>query len=98
MVRKAATKKNDGRRRGFDLIDEALEAAFEFALDAGAGLKEREIERFDRDVSQRRRDLATRHAQREPFDDRGFADACLSNQNRIVLATPGEDIDHLPDL
>ena len=40
-------EEDDRRGRGLHFLDQALQAVFEFALDAGAGLQQREIERAD---------------------------------------------------
>src|SRR5690606_35582585 len=37
-------------------------------------------------------------AQGEPLDDCGLALARLSNQDRVVLSTPAQDLDHARDL
>src|ERR1017187_5567894 len=86
-----------GSGRGLDLFDEAFEAVFEFAFDAGAGLEEREIERADGDIPQGRRDVAGGDAQGKAFDDGGLADAGLTGEDGIVLAAAHEDVDDLAD-
>jgi len=37
-------------------------------------------------------------AARETFDDRGFSDSGLADQNRVVLGPAREDLDDPPDL
>ena len=90
-------EQDDRRGRALHLVDQALEAVFEFALDARARLQQRQIERADVDVSQRRRDIALHDAHGEAFDDGGFADARLAGEDRVVLAAAHEDVDDLAD-
>src|SRR5579863_1604811 len=85
----------DGRR--LDFLDQAFQTVLELAFDARAGLEQRQVERSYRDVAQRRRNIAVGDAQCEPFDDRRLADARLTGENGIVLATPHQDVDHLAD-
>ena len=75
-----------------------FEPIFEFALDARAGLQQRQIERAQRDVLQQRRHVAVGDAQREAFHHGGLADARLAGQDRVVLAAARQDVDHLADL
>ena len=91
-------EQDDRRGRGLDLVDQSLEAVFEFALDARPGLQQREIESPHGDVLQHRRHVALRDAQREALDYGGLADAGFADQNGVVLTPAGENIDHLADL
>ena len=43
-------EQDDGRGRGLHLVDQALQPILEFALDAGAGLQQRQVERAHGDV------------------------------------------------
>src|SRR6266852_6120272 len=88
-------EKDDGSGRRLDLFDEPLQTILKFSLDAGTGLEEREIERTDSYVFQRRGDIAGGYTQGKAFDDSGFADAGFAGENRIVLAAASEDIDDL---
>ena len=90
-------EKNDGGRGRLYFLDQTFEAIFEFSFDAGAGLQKREVERTDRDVLEHRRNIAGSDAQRKTFDDGGFADACFSGEDGIVLAAAREDVDDLSD-
>src|SRR5207302_4141479 len=91
-------EKNDRRRRVLHLFDQSLQAILEFAFDARARLKEREVERAQRDVAEDRGDVAIGDAQGEAFDHGRLADARLADENRIVLSSPEEDVDYLPNL
>ena len=44
------------------------------------------------------RHVAIYNTQRQPFHQRGFADARLAHKQRIVLATARQNIHHLADL
>ncbi len=91
-------EKNDGRGRGFNFFNEALEAIFEFTFDAGAGLQEREIERTDGDILQRRWNVTGSDAQSKTFDNGGFADARFTGEDGIVLTAAREDVNDLANL
>ncbi|EDT05438.1 63 kDa protein [Burkholderia ambifaria IOP40-10] len=90
-------EQQDRGRRSSHLVDHVLQPLLEFALYTGAGLQQAEIECQDARVADRFRNAAVDHAQCEPFDKRGFADARLADQDRIVLAAAREHVDHLPD-
>jgi hypothetical protein len=91
-------EEDDRRGRVLDLLDQPLEPVLELALHAGARLQQRQVERADGDVAQRRRHVALRHALREALDHRRLADARLADEDRVVLPAAGQDVDHLPDL
>ena len=91
-------KKNDGRRRGFNLFDQAFEAIFKFPFDAGARLQQREIERADANVLKHRRNITGSNAKCETFDYGGFSDARFAGQDRIVLTAARKNVDDLTDL
>ena len=79
-------------------LDHLTQPVLELALHAGAGLQQADIERAQRHAAQRRRHVARDDPLRKPFHDRRLADARLARQQRIVLAPPHQDIDHLPNL
>ena len=91
-------EQDDRLGAGLGLVDHRLQAVLEFALHARAGLQQAEIERAQGHVAQRRRHVARRDAQRKALDDRGLADARFAGEDRIVLPTARQDVDHLPDL
>ncbi|MNR56517.1 hypothetical protein D3C85_1771070 [compost metagenome] len=49
------------------------------------------------DAEQRWWHVASGDPQGQPLDNRGFADAGFTGQDRIVLPAAHQDIDHLPD-
>ena len=67
-------------------------------LIARARLQQPEVERAQRDVSQRLGHVALGDAQREAFDDGGLADARLARENRVVLPATRQDVDDLANL
>ena len=91
-------EEDDGTRRGLHLGDDALEAVLELALHAGAGRQRAEVEREERRLAQLLGDGALGDAQRETLDERRLADAGLADDDRVILAAAGEDVDHLTDL
>ena len=91
-------EENDRRGRRLHFFHQPLQPVFEFALDAGAGLQQRQIERAHGDVAQTRRHIAVHDALREAFHHRGLADAGFARQDRVVLPAAGEDVHHLADL
>jgi len=91
-------EEDDGGGRALHLFNEALEAVFELALDAGAGLEEGEVEGANGDVAEGRGDIAGGDAGGEAFDDGGFADAGLTGEDGVVLAAAHENVDDLTDL
>ncbi len=48
-----------------------------------SGLKECEVEAVHLHILERRRNVSLAHAQREAFDDRGFADACFASHDGL---------------
>ncbi len=90
-------EEQDRHGRALDGFDHLLQALLEFAFHAGAGLQQPEVERQHADVADHRWHVAFGDLQREAFDERRLADAGLAHQDRIILATPREDVDHLAD-
>ena len=81
-----------------DLVDHILQAVLELALHARAGLQQAHVERVQLDALQRRRHITGCDAQCEPLDHRRLAHPRLAGEDRVVLAPPHQDVDHLPDL
>ncbi len=71
-----------------DLAEHRRQALLELAAVFRTGEKQAEVERPDAPVAQRLRDVAGNDPLREPFGDRGLADAGLADQHRIVLRAP----------
>ncbi len=85
-----------GRRLGF--FNQCLQPILKLALDSRARLQQRKIERQNLHIAQRRWNIALSHPSREAFHDGRLADSCLSCENRIVLAPPHQNVDHLANL
>ena len=75
-----------------------FEALLKLAAVLGAGDHEREVERKDPFFLKKRRHLAVDDALGEPLDDRGLADARLTDQDRIVLCPAAQNLDQALDL
>ena len=80
------------------LVDDAVQTVLELALDPRTGLEQAKIERANGDPAQGRRDIAARDPKSQPLDDCGLADTRVAHQDRVVLASPQQDIDDLADL
>ncbi len=91
-------EEHDRHGRGLHFVNDVLQALLELPLHAGAGLQQAQVERQDTHLADHVRDVGLRHAQRETFDERGFAHARFADENRIVLAPAREHVDHLLDL
>ena len=100
-----------GADHGVDLVDEQdraglllqlrdhrLQALLEVAAVLGAGDQRAHVERVDGAVGQHLGHLALDDQARQPFGDRGLADAGLADVQRIVLAAAAQDLDGALDL
>ncbi len=83
---------------GADLLDHRLQAVLELALHTRPRLQKPQIERAQTRVAKGGGHVARSDPQRETFDHGRLPDPRLTRQQRIVLAPPQEDVDHLPDL
>jgi len=90
--------KQDRAGIGLKLLDDLLEPLLEVAAIAGARKQRAHIEGEHGGVTQHVRNLAMDDAARQPFGDRGLADAGLADEQRIVLLPPAEDLDGAADL
>ncbi|MNO77453.1 hypothetical protein D3C76_685640 [compost metagenome] len=90
-------EQDDGFGRRFHFVDHALEAPLEFALHAGAGLQQAQVQRQQLDTLQGVRHFSGGDARGKPFDHGGLAHPGLADHDRIVLPPAGEDVDHLAD-
>ncbi|EWC52565.1 hypothetical protein XAR_1867 [Xanthomonas citri pv. glycines str. 8ra] len=91
-------EQDDRMRALLDLVDDVLQPVLELALDAGAGLQQAHIQHMQFHPLQYVRHVLLGDAPGQPLDDRGLADAGFAGEDRIVLAPPHQDVDHLPDL
>ncbi|KOT22176.1 hypothetical protein DM52_2199 [Burkholderia mallei] len=81
-----------------DVVEHRLQTLLELAAILRAGEQRRHVERQHALVLQRLGHLAVDDPLREPFDDRGLADARLTDQHRIVLRAALQDLDRAANL
>ena len=81
-----------------DFLQHRLEPLLEFAAVLRARDERAHVERDDPLVLEPFGNVLAHDALREPFDDRGLADAGLADEHRIVLGAPRQHLDHPPDL
>ncbi len=77
-----------------DLLENGLEPLFEFAAVLGARDEGADVERDEMLVLQGVRHVAVDDALRQALDDRGFPDAGLTDQDRVVLRTTRQHLHH----
>ena len=80
------------------LLHDRLEALFELAAILRAGDNQRDVERQDALVGQEVRHVAAEDLLRQPFDDRGLADARLADEHGVVLRPAAEHLLHALEL
>ena len=83
---------------GLDLLDHLLEPFLEIAAIARAGEQRAHVEREHGGVLEHVRHLAVDDAARQPFGDRGLADAGFADEQRIVLLPAAQHLDGAADL
>ena len=82
----------------FDLGQHGLQTLFKFTAVLCAGNQRAHIEREDRLVLQRLRDLIGDDPLRKSLDDGRLADARFADEDGVILRFPGQDADDVPDL
>ena len=75
---------------GADLLQHLLQALLEVAAVAGPGHERAEVERVELLGVQRLGHVAVDDVLRQAFDDRGLADAGLTDEHRVVLGAAAE--------
>ena len=83
---------------GLELLDDLLEPLLEVAAIARAGEQRAHVEREHRRIAQHVRHFAVDDAARQPFGDRGLADAGFADEQRIVLLAAAQHLDRAVDL
>ena len=83
---------------GLKLLDDLLEPLLEIAAIARAGKQRAHVEREHGRIAQHVRHFAMDDAPRQPFGDRGLADAGFADEQRIVLLPPAQHLDGAADL
>jgi hypothetical protein len=81
-------------RHGVDHLPQPL---LEFPFHPSTRLQQAQIQHIQRDLPQRRRYVATRKPQRQPFHHCGLANARFAREQRIILAAPHQNVYHAPD-
>ena len=89
---------HDRARIGLDLLDHLLEPLLEIAAIARAGEQRAHVEREHRRALEHFRHFAVDDAARQPFGDRGLADAGFADEQRIVLLPAAKHLDRAVDL
>ena len=84
--------------RAGDLGQDRLEAFLELAAILRTGNHRRHVEGHQALVAQGLRDVARDDALGEAFDDGGLTDAGFTDQDGVVLRTPGQDLDDATNL
>ncbi len=87
-------ERDDLAGRVLDVVEHGLEAFLEFAAVLRPGDHRTEVQRDDGLVAQALRHVACHDALGQALDDRGLADAGLTDQHRVVL---GATAQHLHD-
>ena len=80
--------------RSFNLAQNSLEAFFEFATVLRTRNHSGQIKSNELLVLQRFGDVACNDSLSEAFDDGGLTDAGLTDQNRVVLGSTRQHLDH----
>ena len=75
-----------------DFIEDALEPFLEFATVFGARDEKPEVEREDTFIFEGFRDIAGGDTLRDAFGNGGLADTRLTDEHRVVLCLPAEDL------
>ncbi len=89
---------HDGARIGLELLDHLLEALLEIAAIASPRQQRSHVEREHSRALEHVGNLAVHDAPREPFGDRGLADAGIADEQRVVLLAPAQHLDGAADL
>ncbi len=82
----------------FNFFQDGLQAVFKLAAKFGSGEHRAQIEGDNALVAQDVRDVAVDDAAGEAFDDGGFADAGLADEDRVVLGAAREHLDDAANL
>ena len=87
-----------GFGRCLDLVDHLAQPILEFSFHACACLKQAKIQSSQNHLFEGGRHIAGGNSQGKPFDDCRFSNAGFACQDRVILPTPHENIDDLPNL
>src|SRR5205085_12274131 len=76
------------------LLHDGLQPLFELPAILGAGDDQRQVQRENALIGEKRWDVALGDALRQTLDDGSLADAGLADQDRVVLGSAAEDLHH----
>ena len=79
------------------LFHDGLQTLFELTAVFRARDDERQIQHQDALLREKRRDFSVNDPLRQPFHDSGLSNARVSDENRIVLRSAAQDLDHSVD-
>jgi hypothetical protein len=91
-------EKNDGSLGLDHLVEDGFEALFEFASELGPRNQGGQIEGNNPFFLETLGNIARHDATGESFDDGGFTNARLADEDGVVFGTAREDLDGAPDL
>ena len=91
-------EEDDRDGRAPDLLDHLLESVLEFPLDPGPGLQQPHVELAQADLPDVLGHVSLDDALGEALDHGGLAHTGLAGEDRVVLTSAAQDVDHLPDL
>ena len=91
-------EEDDLALRVLDVLEDRLQALLELAAVLRPGEQGADVERDDPAVAQRLGHVAGDDALGEALDDGGLADAGVADEDGVVLAAAGEDLDDAADL
>ena len=89
---------DDGLGLRLDFADDVLQALLKLALHAGTSLQEPQVQAQDFDAFQQFGHIVVNDLQRQAFDQRGLTNTSLTDNDRVVLAAPRQDVDRALEL
>ena len=91
-------KENDLTCCGYNFVDNAFESLLKLTLVFGTRNQGTHIKGVDLFLLQILRNIASHDTMGKSFGDRRLTDTRFTDQNRIILRTPRENLQHTPNL
>ena len=91
-------KENDLAFGAGHFFEHRFQTFLKFAAVFGASDQRTEIQRHQLFIAQTGRYIAIDNALRQPFDNCRLTDTWFTDQHRVVLGAPAQDLDHAPNL